>query len=107
MSERHQISTETAPDGVLVVHLSGEVDVLAVKTLQSLLVATVAGADRVTMDLTDVSFLDSAGLRMLQVISGEFLSTRRQLRVIAPEGSVVRRLLDLTGLTEVLAVGNV
>jgi anti-sigma B factor antagonist len=106
MSERHQISTETAPDGALVVRLGGEVDVLAIKALQPLLEATVAGAESVTLDLTDVTFLDSAGLRMLQIISGEFLSSRRELRVIAPEGSVVRRLLDLTGLTEVLAVNN-
>jgi anti-anti-sigma factor len=106
VTDRHQISTEASAHGGLRVNLSGEVDVLAVTTLQEQLAATVAESECVTLDLTDVTFLDSAGLRMLQVISGEFLSTRRELHLVAPEGGVVRRLLDLTGLSDVLAVSN-
>jgi anti-sigma B factor antagonist len=106
MDSPSQIDTESAVDGTLVVQLRGEIDVMSISSMQAELESTVAAADRVTLDLSGVTFLDSAGLRMLQLVSSDFLATRRQLRIIAPEGSVVRRLLDLTGLTEVLAVGN-
>ena len=59
---------------------------------------------RLVVDLTDVAFCDSTGMRALL---GEARETRfegGELSIVAPAGSPVRRLIELCGLEETLAV---
>jgi anti-sigma B factor antagonist len=56
------------------------------------------------IDLTDVAFCDSTGLRCLLGEAREARIAGGRLTVIAPPGGAVRRLLDLTGADEVLLV---
>lgn len=57
--------------------------------------------DNVIVDLSDVSFIDSMGLRAL--ITARSTIGEDQLRLVAPDGPV-RRLLSLTNLDESFSV---
>jgi anti-sigma B factor antagonist len=82
--------------GVLVVH--GDIDVAGGPTLEAC-VLTRENEAPIVLDLGDVDFIDSSGLRTLLGASrraGE-RGTAVHLRNV---GSAVRRMLDITGTTE-------
>ena len=94
-------------DDGTVVAVSGEVDVCTEAPLQQALLRIMRehGA-RLLLDVSGVSFMDCAGLRAL-------LTTRRRaelrggfMRLIAVSRAV-RRIIELTGAHEALAVGRI
>jgi anti-anti-sigma factor len=87
-------------DGRPVLRVEGEIDLLTTPVLVEALDGALTGSEHLTVDLTEVSFMDSTGLRAL-------LETRRRaegaggtvvLRVV--EGGPVARLLDLAGVRD-------
>jgi anti-sigma B factor antagonist len=91
-------------DGVAQVHLAGEVD-LAAKPDVRLRVSGVLddpGVTSVTVDLSDVSFLDSSGIGMLIGCKRMADESGKSLYVIGAQGQVAN-VLDLTGVGPLLA----
>jgi anti-anti-sigma factor len=48
------------------------------------------------VDLSEVRHIDSAGIRMLEQLSGWLAQRRMELRVVVPDASSVRRVLELS-----------
>jgi anti-sigma B factor antagonist/stage II sporulation protein AA (anti-sigma F factor antagonist) len=59
-------------------------------------------ASRLVVDLSDITYLDSAGVALLLRLAERLRSRRRQLYLVVPRGSPVRRVLDFTGLPGVI-----
>lgn len=77
----------------------GEVDIARIAEFRAALSgATRAGAARVVVDLGHVSFIDSTGLGALLELHHRLRRDNRQLAVVAPAGTAVAVLIDLTGL---------
>lgn len=76
--------------------LRGEIDVKTAPQLESAL--SDATGQTVLVDLSDVTFIDSTGLRVLAMERARFESEDRQLVVCAPDDSVVLRTMRLAGL---------
>lgn len=92
-------------EGVVVVHTRGEVDVVTAAELQGALEETVTRHQCTVLivDLSDVSFLASAGLAVLMRCSDN-LSDRRCRFLVVAHSPATLRPLELTGLTEALEV---
>jgi anti-sigma B factor antagonist len=90
-------------DGPIVV-LSGEADTTTAALLRETLATQLnTGARLVTIDASELSFLDSASLRIL-VLAARALQGRRGKLVLArPQPSVIR-LLEITGADRLLHV---
>jgi anti-anti-sigma factor len=73
-----------------VAHLSGEIDLTNAEALFS---AVKSNGDGVIVDLTDVVFLDSAGIG--QIVA---LAKRSSVRLVSPPGRQPRRVLKLTDM---------
>jgi anti-anti-sigma factor len=56
------------------------------------------------LDLSEVTHVDSAGLRMLHKLAGWLAQRRLELRVVAPDASSVRRVLQLSCFDTQVAV---
>ncbi len=56
------------------------------------------------IDLTELEFCDSSGLRSLMGEQGEVRAQGGRMAVACPGGGAVARLLDLSGAREVLDV---
>lgn len=99
-TEELDIST-TETDGTTVMTVRGEIDVNTCGQLQEALSA--AGGTQLELDLTDVGFIDSSGLR--SVIAGQRLISEAggSLRIVALSPPA-RRLLEITGLLELFQV---
>ena len=88
--------------GVLVIGLEGEFDLAAVQALREQLDAAQSAAGQgVVLDLAEVTFVDSSGLRELLRAHGAFAADGKAF-VLAGLQPPVIRLLELTGATDLL-----
>jgi anti-anti-sigma factor len=91
VAEEHQ-------DGVVVAHLSGEVDAANAHEIGARLRAPLTNHHTaLIVDLTEVGYLDSAGINLLFTLADELRGRQQALHVVVPEGSPVRRMLSITG----------
>lgn len=82
----------------------GEIDVLTTPKLAAELDLIVRRSTHdVVVDLRETEFIDSAGLQILLGTQRRLGRTRRRLAVVCDEGPV-RRVIELTRLTEVLGL---
>ena len=90
-------------DGAVVVSLVGELDLYNAHVVRErLAAATNDGGERLVVDLSDVTFIDSTGLGVL-VEARSRLANRRAFVVVAP-GVEARRALEISGLDRHFAV---
>jgi anti-sigma B factor antagonist len=93
-------------DGVAVIRLAGEVDLLTTDVLRAALRrwSTGAGPPRVQVDLAEVTLLDAAG-------PGTLVRAQRDARrsgadvVVCNAHGVVRRVFEVTGLAGSFGLG--
>ncbi len=83
------------------VALSGEADLSAASSIEAAVVDATSKAQRIVLDLRNLTFIDSSGLRAL--IRGHERCDARgaELRVI-PGPENVQRLFELSGMNEIL-----
>jgi len=94
----------TTGDGDTRVTLAGELDVSTAPTLRAVLVeATDPRPDRVVIDLSDVTYLDSTGLGVLVGAHRRAVAYGGALAFICPAGRV-RHLFELTGMSGVFTL---
>lgn len=80
----------------LYVHLDGELDMACAGRLETALVGSLADVRLVTVDLTDLSFVDIAGVDALMGFRAAHLAEGRWVRLTHPQ-PCVRRLFALLG----------
>lgn len=86
-----------------IVHVAGEIDLSTAPMLRESIVTELKESPSLLIvDLTEVTFLASAGLNEL-IVAGEHAAPLTKLRIVAA-GSVVLRTLCLTGLDNVLSI---
>jgi anti-anti-sigma factor len=78
--------------------LVGEVDHASVPELARRLTEAVQPGDELTLDLTEVTFLDSAGVRMLVDLTRRLAPPAGRLRLLLNPASAPRRALALSGV---------
>jgi anti-sigma B factor antagonist len=86
--------------GVPVLVVRGELDAYSAPTLDASVEAAIArGSRRLVIDLEDVGFIDSSGLRSLIRARKQLGDEPEALQLRRPQPATVR-LLQITGLTE-------
>ena len=83
-----------------VVEVTGELDLSTVARWEENVTAMGRDASVVVLDLSEVGFVDSAGVRSLFRLARDAASRGTRLLIVAPRGGAVRRLLDI------LAIGS-
>ena len=82
---------------VEVVHLKGDIDLSNAQAVAAKLASAVDNQPLgLVVDLSDTSYLDSAGLRVLFQLAARLERHRQQLYLVVSEGSPIRRVLSLT-----------
>jgi anti-sigma B factor antagonist len=93
--------------GVLFTRLSGEIDLSNSSDLEQAIVSAVPNtALGMVLDLTDVTYIDSAGILLLLDLASRFQWRGQHLGLVAPEDSRVRRVLTLAGAESVVVVDS-
>jgi len=87
------------------VRVHGEIDLSNAQEVSSA-IGSVMGREsrRLVVDLSNITYLDSAGVALLLRLAERLQTRRRQLHLVVPRGSPVRRVLVFTGLPRVIPV---
>jgi len=92
-------------ENIVVVSLAGEIDLAHAESLrQSILHAAAGQPAGVVLDVLDVTYLDSAGVRLLFLTHREFQRRRIPLVAVLPRMPVVRRILGLAEVPSVIPI---
>ena len=87
------------------VTLVGEVDLANARdVLQTVLATEPTAFEHVLVDVSEVTYLDSAGISLLVDLARRLRTARSRFEVRAPVGTSARRIIALTGLEETLDV---
>ena len=100
-----QLDITMTPGPTTVLALAGDLDPATAPLLEAALAEATApgGVERVVLDLAGLAFLDSSGLRIF-VTSREALAAQGATLALRSPSANTRRLLDVTGLGEIIDV---
>jgi anti-anti-sigma factor len=82
------------------VSLTGEIDLANSGEIGRAIVARVGAAGKVLFDLTTVSFLDSAGVRLLDALIGDLVAHGKRTRLVVGERGAARMTLQICAFRE-------
>jgi anti-anti-sigma factor len=85
----------TKGTGFVVAHVIGELDLASAEPTFAAIAAGRPADGRLIVDLSGVAFMDSTALGQLVGFSPD-----EEIRVVAPDGSAARRVLEITKLTD-------
>jgi anti-anti-sigma factor len=99
------ISVERPSEGLVVIGLTGELDISNRAAVEDAVTAARAdGAPMLVLDLTELRFMDSSGLRLLIDAWNESQLAESGLRVVVPKTGLVRRVLEVSGTDTILPI---
>jgi anti-anti-sigma factor len=88
----------SAKSGSIRIRLSGEVDLANVATVEEDILNSVPDqATAVSVDLTDLTYMDSSGINILFSLATRLQKLKITLQLIVPLDSPTRRLIELSG----------
>lgn len=106
MSDLARIESERVGD-VCVVRLRGEVDLSNAEQVLEALEASAGGdVSALVVDLSEVAYLDSAGVRVLFSLSERLRATRREFRLAVPQHAPIRSVLDLMDVPRAVPIAG-
>jgi anti-sigma B factor antagonist len=86
-------------EGRSVAHVHGEIDLSNADVIGRWVLDRVTNEDLgLVVDLTEVDYVDSAGIAVLFDLSRRLAEHQQSLTLVVPEGSTIRRSLELGGL---------
>ncbi len=93
----------TSTPEVHTIALNGEADLLGAPSIEAALAeAASCEAQRIVVDLRNLTFIDSSGLRALMGGHEQCVARGQELRII-PGPANVQRLFELSGMNEILS----
>jgi anti-anti-sigma factor len=98
-----RVALERHGDAVLA-RLSGEIDLSNAGAVEDQVTGGLAGATAVAVDLSALSYLDSAGLALLSRLAGRLSELSGSLRLVVPPDAFVSRTLSISGLALAIPV---
>lgn len=97
-----KVTRKDEPRGWHLVGAAGEIDIATAPTLEAALNAALDdGSERIAVDLSEVTFMDSTGLRSLISTQRRLEERGGSLAIVAP-GGPARRLLEIAGVAGTL-----
>ncbi|MEA2828973.1 MAG: hypothetical protein QOG43_3412 [Actinomycetota bacterium] len=94
-------------DGVVVASVTGDIDFGTADDLgREVARALPDSAAGLVLDLTDVRYVDSSGVRVIFELAAQLGISGRKLALAVPETSPIRRLIKITRLEEAVLLGT-
>ena len=87
------------------VSISGEIDLSNAGDIESEVAAAIPNhSTSASVDLTDVTYIDSVGMRIFFTLVARLRTAQIDFKVIAPVRSPARRIVEIAGLNAVVDV---
>lgn len=92
------IQESSSAEGHRVLTAEGELDVVTVEPWKAQVPELVEGASGLVLDLTAVTFFDSAAVHLVDLLLREGAARGVAVRVVAPRGRIPHRVLQIVGM---------
>jgi anti-sigma B factor antagonist len=90
-------------DGTPVARIEGEIDMTNAQSIGDRLRGLVTNRNvALIVDLGPTTYLDSSGITLLFALFEELRRRQQELHVVVPEGSPIARVLEITGLHQLV-----
>jgi anti-anti-sigma factor len=87
------------------VAIAGEIDLANAASVESAIFDAISNDDtEVVVDLTDVAYIDSSGVRILFALAARLRTLQVELAIAAPPASPARRIIELSGMGSLVAL---
>ena len=91
-------------NGSLLVRLSGEIDLSNSRQLHQQLESVVEGWPRVVIDLAEIKYLDSQGLRLIKQLCNKVDNDGTELQLVAPPDGFARQVLEMARMSDYIEI---
>jgi anti-anti-sigma factor len=99
------VEVEATGDGTVRIAVAGEIDLVNVASVEEQIAEAITNQlTAVTLDLTGLEYIDSAGLRVLFTLASRLETRQIAIELVVAPRSSVRRLVDLSGLATAMPV---
>src|SRR4051794_23674482 len=85
-------------DGTSIARIAGEIDLSNIAVVRGLLEANLDAAERHVVDLTETTYLDSAGIGLLFSLVERHEARGQRIEIVVPATSPIHRMLRFTDL---------
>jgi anti-anti-sigma factor len=93
----------TRRGSICIGQLVGEIDISNAEAVEDALEGAMGNTDAgLILDLSQVTYVDSAGIKVLFRLANRLQTRRQRLRIVIPETAVVKVVLTVTGLERVV-----
>jgi anti-sigma B factor antagonist len=101
--DRHLKFSARSEQNTVIVDVVGQIDMGTSPALRKALLESLTGADRIAINLTDVTYIDSSGIAsLLEVLQGAQKAKKRVILFgLTPAVLYVLQLTRLTGVFEI------
>ena len=94
-------------DGVLVARLRGEIDMSNAAEIGSAVTGRISNeALGLVLDLTDVEYLDSAGLHTIFELRANLRNRGQQLQLVVPAGATIAQAVEIMDIPRTIGVSE-
>lgn len=91
--------TDERRGGTVIARVRGEIDASNAAWLGARLRSLLTNhSDALAIDLSETSYLDSAGIALVFALAEELATHQQQLHLVVPAGAAVARMLQVTGV---------
>ena len=98
MTELARVNIERV-ERCFVARVQGEIDASNAVALRRDIVAAIPNtAPGLVVELSEVEYIDSSGIRMLFVLHGQLEQRRQRLRAVVPDTTPIKHVLDTLGV---------
>jgi anti-anti-sigma factor len=99
-----QLHSQSLEDRV-VISVSGEIDLENAGRVRDRIFTAISSAARgLVLDLSQVTHMDSAGVRLLFDLAGRLGERRMDVTIVSPANSLLREVIEVVRLESVVAV---
>jgi anti-anti-sigma factor len=90
-----------------ILRVTGEIDISNARDVAATVEDLMPnGTETLVIDLSGTTYLDSAGVHLLFVLTQRLQTRRQELMLVVPQDAPVRAVLELTGLTRIIPVAT-
>ncbi len=94
--------TKTIESDALTLALSGRLDTTTSPELEDEINASLAGIHKLTLDFTELSYISSAGLRVL-LAAQKKMNVQGEMRVVGVNDTIME-IFEVTGFSDILTI---
>jgi anti-anti-sigma factor len=104
VTEAHLAIERVREDAVRIV-VGGEIDLANASAVERQIVDAISNQlTEVTLDLTALAYIDSAGLRLLFTLGTRLETLQIALELVVPTESPIRKMIELSGVAAAIPV---